>query len=271
MSSRNWFCLRRLKKTLFARSARHRRSSGVWPHLPLSAQALPRRDAAVRRVPLEALADESGRPHVKHSTLQSVPDAQTDLFSPLAAPLPDPEELARRYAEFNLRYFENTLPPVTLKWSKRMRIAGTCDSRRRIITLSHTYHTHFPNDVDDTLKHEMIHLRCPHHDAAFRREAARIGTSVHCRDYPELHPRARFVYVCPTCSTEYPRVKRAQLYCGRCARRGFDPRFKLILRTSADNERAVRSIAAKSPSLGRVVGTRRRRRRNVADFIRRLL
>ncbi len=208
---------------------------------------------------------------MKHHTLPLAPEAQTDLFTPVPVLLPDPDELARRYAEFNLRYFQDSLPPVTIKWSKRMRIAGTCDSHRRIITLSYVYHTHFPNDVDDTLKHEMIHLRCPHHDAAFRREAARIGTSVHCHDYPELHPRARFIYVCPTCNTEYPRVKRAQLYCGRCARRGFDPRFKLILRTSTDQIRVVRSLAAKSPVRGRAVGTRRRRRLNIGEFMRRLL
>lgn len=203
---------------------------------------------------------------MKNTTLQSAPGAQTDLFSAPAVSLPDPEELARRFAEFNLRYFANTLPPVTIKWSNRMRIAGTCDSHRRIITLSHVYHTHFPNDVDDTLKHEMIHLRCPQHDAAFRREAARIGTSVHCHDYPELHPRARFIYFCPTCNTEYPRVKRAQLYCGQCARRGFDPRFKLVLRTSAEKVRIVRLLAAKSPVRGRAVGTRRCRRRNAGEF-----
>lgn len=205
---------------------------------------------------------------MKHSTLQSLAKAQTDLFAPRAVVLPDAAELARRYAQFNLRYFRNTLPRVIIKWSKRMRIAGTCDSHRRIITLSHTYHTHFPDDVDDTLKHEMIHLRCPHHDAAFRREAARIGASVHCRDYPELHPRARYMYVCPVCDTEYPRVKRAQLYCGRCARRGFDPRFKLVLRSSATTEPLVRSIAAKRPRIGQSVRSRRLR---AARYTRKLL
>lgn len=207
---------------------------------------------------------------MKHTTLQLIAKAQTDLFAPRAVVLPPPDELARRYAEFNLRYFRNALPPVTIKWSNRMRIAGTCDSRRRIITLSHTYHTHFPDDVDDTLKHEMIHLRCPNHDAAFRREAARVGASVHCRDYPELHPRARYMYICPTCGQEYPRVRRAQLYCGRCARCGFDPRFKLVLRSNAETERVVRSLAARSPRRRRVAGVRRRRR-TADEFTRRLL
>jgi rubrerythrin len=196
---------------------------------------------------------------VKHSSLHSVSKAQTDLFSSLAVLLPNPQELAHRYAEFNLGYFENQLPAVTIRWSKRMRIAGTCDSHRRIITLSHIYHTQFPDDVDDTLKHEMIHLRCPRHDAAFRREAARIGASVHCRDYPDLHPRARYIYFCPNCGTEFPRSKRAHLYCGACGRRGFDPRFRLILRTNAAHERAVRSLAAKSPAHRRASGVRRRR------------
>jgi predicted SprT family Zn-dependent metalloprotease len=189
-----------------------------------------------------------------------------DLFSLCAVPLPDTDELGRRYAEFNRIYFRNSLPPATIRWSKRMRIAGTCDSRRRIISLSHVYHSHFPQDVDDTLKHEMIHLRNPRHDAAFRREAARIGASVHCRDYPELHPRARYIYICPTCRMEYPRTKRGNLYCGRCARKGFDPRYKLILRGKAEQEKAVRVLAASKPARKRSP----RRRRTLGEFTRQL-
>jgi len=268
-SSKNLCSPRRPRKTSYARSVRAHRSSVAWPRLP-PLRALPVRRRVVPGAGLEELADESGRPHVKQSLLHSTPKAQTDLFAPRPVVLPSTDELARRFAEFNLRYFANTLPPVTIKWSKRMRIAGTCDSYRKIITLSHTYHTHFPDDVDDTLKHEMIHLRIPRHDAAFRREAACIGTSVHCRDYPELHPRARYVYICPACGMEYPRAKRAQLYCGRCARRGFDPRFKLILKSGAETERVVRSLAARSPQRKRTGGVRRRLR-NLGEFMHRLL
>jgi predicted SprT family Zn-dependent metalloprotease len=195
--------------------------------------------------------------------------AQIDLFSTLAVPLPDETELARRYDAFNKRYFRSSLPPVTIRWSGRMRIAGTCDSRRRIITLSRVYHSHFPGDVDDTLKHEMIHLRHHRHDARFHREAERIGASVHCRDYAELHPRARLIYVCPNCGTEFPRSKRERLYCGRCARRRIDPRYQLVLRSHAAHERAVRNLAAKSPTRRRT--SNRRRRRSAAEFTRRLL
>jgi len=187
---------------------------------------------------------------------------QTDLFSSRPVALPDPRELVRRYEEFNRLYFDNLLPGVTIRWSDRMRIAGTCDSHRRIITLSRPYHSHFPDDVDDTLKHEMIHLRRPRHDASFRREAARIGASVHCRDYPDLHPRARFIYICPTCNAEFPRVKRGHLYCGRCARQGYNLRCKLILRSRAAHERAVRTLAAKSPTRSRATGLRRRGNEN---------
>ena len=176
--------------------------------------------------------------------------------------MPDEHELARRYKEFNRHFFDSSLPSVTLRWSQRMRVAGTCDSHRRIITLSHIYHSHFPDDVDDTLKHEMIHLRHRRHDAGFRREAARVGASVHCREYSELHPRARFIYVCPNCGTEFPRSKRERLYCGRCARRRLDPRYALVLRSNAAHEQAVRSLAAKSTTRRRT--PRIRRRRNTA-------
>lgn len=200
---------------------------------------------------------------------ESVSAMQTDLFSSRPVELPDQLELARRYEDFNRVYFKSLLPGVTIRWSHRMRIAGTCDNHRRIITLSHPYHSHFPEDIDDTLKHEMIHLRHLRHDAAFRREAARVGASLHCRDYPDLHPRARFIYICPNCNAEFPRLKRGHLFCGRCARHGFNLRYKLILRSHATHERAVRTLAAKSPSRTSATGLRRRRNEN--EFSGRLL
>jgi hypothetical protein len=176
---------------------------------------------------------------------------QLDLFSILTARLPDEEELARRFSYFNQRYFEGSLPITNVLWSSRMRIAGTCDSRRRVITLSRAYHAHFPNDVDDTLKHEMIHLKQHSHDAAFRREAERVGATIHCKEYPGLHPRARFVYICPRCRTLFHRSKRERLYCGLCARNRLDARFILVLRPSARRNESAVPLAARRPARNR--------------------
>jgi predicted SprT family Zn-dependent metalloprotease len=177
---------------------------------------------------------------------------QLDLFSILTARLPDEPELARRFADFNRRYFDGSLPVADVRWSSRMRIAGTCDGRNRTITLSRVYHAHFPEDVDDTLKHEMIHLRHHSHDAAFRREAERIGATIHCKEYPGLHPRARFVYICPHCRTTFHRSKRERLYCGLCARTRLDARFILVLRQpAARRHQTEAALAARRPPRAR--------------------
>lgn len=174
---------------------------------------------------------------------------QADLFATFGIELPNEAELARRFRAFNEEFFDGTLPRARVRWSTRMRIAGTCDHQRRIIRLSRPYHEHFPADIDDTLKHEMIHLIHHSHDAAFRREATRLGASIHCREYPGLHPRARFVYICPACGTVYHRTRLERLFCGTCSRNRFDPRFQLILRPPPSK------IAARRTSR---IGTRHR-------------
>ena len=58
---------------------------------------------------------------------------------------------------------------VTLEWSKRMtKSAGMCYYNRKVIRLSTHYHERFPEDIDNTLLHEMIHLLAPGHGDSFR-------------------------------------------------------------------------------------------------------
>lgn len=155
--------------------------------------------------------------------------SQLDLLSSANVTLPDEDELLRRFHHFNADFFKGKLPDAKIRWSTRMRIAGTCHRHRALITLSRPYHEQFPGDVDDTLKHEMIHLRYAGHGPAFRREAARVGASVHCREYEGIHPRARLVYACPTCWREFRRSKPGDLYCGRCSRGRPSPMSRLVL------------------------------------------
>ncbi|MEW5700690.1 MAG: SprT-like domain-containing protein [Candidatus Zixiibacteriota bacterium] len=166
---------------------------------------------------------------------------QVELFDGATAALPDEAELQRRFTVFNADFFASELPAAQVGWSNRMRIAGTCDRRHRVIRLSRAYHEQFPGDVNDTLKHEMIHLMHAGHDAAFRAEAERIGASVHCREYPGLHPRARLTYICPHCRTVYHRVRHERLFCGRCARTRLDERFMLVLRPAARGQKAAKA------------------------------
>lgn len=159
------------------------------------------------------------------------PLARVDLrpVQPDMDSLPTVAELQRLFDRFNWTYFGGKLPDVRIEYSTRMLSAGSYTPHQKLIKIGRKYHEIFPADIDDTLKHEMIHILHFKHDAAFRAEAARIGTSVRARAHPLLRKPPRYVYVCRNCGQRYPRQKRLVMAsCGSCSSgRRFDPRFKL--------------------------------------------
>ena len=144
--------------------------------------------------------------------------------------LPSLSELYRLFDEFNLLYFQGRLPRPRIAYSPRMTSAGSYTPHLKLIKISRRYHKLFPEDLHDTLKHEMIHILHLHHDAAFKAEAARVGATLKARSHPDLRKPAKYTYVCPSCNREYPRQKRLRMAsCGPCSRGRFDERFKLRL------------------------------------------
>lgn len=197
--------------------------------------------------------------------------SQLDLIATVIIALPDEAELQQRFIRFNLELFKSKLPEPEIRWSTRMRIAGTCHRHRALITLSRPYHERFPEDVDDTLKHEMIHLRYAGHGPAFKREALRIGASIHCKEYEGIHPRAKYVYACPACWLEFRRTKPGDLFCGRCSRGRLLPQFQLVLKREIESRAASSRLpgkGAKSKVRNPVRGTVPRR--SALDFVLRL-
>jgi ribosomal protein L37AE/L43A len=80
----------------------------------------------------------------------------------------------------------------------------------------------------------MIHILHFNHDAAFKNEAERIGTSCRARMHPSLRLPSRYVYQCPSCNAEYPRRKRLRMAsCGKCSPSQFDRRYKLVLKSKS--------------------------------------
>ncbi|MCB2202022.1 SprT-like domain-containing protein [bacterium] len=145
--------------------------------------------------------------------------------------LPSLSELYRRFDLFNWMYFAGKLPRVRIEYSNRMTAAGSYTPEKKLIKIGRKYHEIFPNDVDDTLKHEMIHIIHFYHDAAFKREAKRIGCMLKARAHPSLKRPPKYLYRCPGCGKEYPRQKRLRMAsCGYCSEKGrYDDRFKLRL------------------------------------------
>jgi predicted metal-dependent hydrolase len=81
-----------------------------------------------------------------------------------------PAELVNLFEKLNQEHFAGKLS-ATLSWSGHMRIiAGNCDWRRGIIRLSRLYHAAYPQHLEATMLHEMLHLQLRRgHDAGFQR------------------------------------------------------------------------------------------------------
>ncbi len=154
---------------------------------------------------------------------------------PKATALPSAVDLYAMFDRFNLTYFAGSLPRVTILYSERMSSAGSYTPRQKLIRIGRKYHEIFPEEIADTLKHEMIHIKHFKHNAAFKREAKRVGASVQANYHPSLHKAPRFVYACPTCGKEYNRQKVLRMAsCGDCTKgKRFDPRYKLVRKKNA--------------------------------------
>jgi len=150
------------------------------------------------------------------------------------AELPSISELHDLFDRLNMLFFDGALPKQRIEYSDRMMMAGSYTPSRKLIKIGRRYHDVFPDEFEDTLKHEMIHIIHLRHNTAFKKEAARVGTSLRANFHPSLRKPPRYTYVCGNCKREFPRQKQFRMAsCGRCSvGRRFDPRFKLTLKSN---------------------------------------
>jgi SprT protein len=138
-----------------------------------------------------------------------------------------------------------------VEWNPRLKTAaGRADYRQKLISLNPRLIEH-PPEIDRTLRHELAHIL-----AQFRARRRRISPHGRewqqaCRDleiadekrchmlpFPAKRYAPRFVYRCPNCRRDFPRVRKikrtvACLACCRAHNRGeFDLRFRLKLLTA---------------------------------------
>ncbi|PYK08037.1 MAG: hypothetical protein DME65_14985 [Verrucomicrobia bacterium] len=137
---------------------------------------------------------------------------------------------------------------LRVEWNSRLStVAGRADYRQKLISLNPRLVEH-PSEIDRTLRHELAHIlaqfragrrRIPPHGEEWRQACIDLGIAgeKRCHNLPfpaRTHP-ARFVYGCPNCGQEFPRVRRMRraLACLACCRkhnRGeFHPRYRLKL------------------------------------------
>ena len=141
------------------------------------------------------------------------------------------------------------VPLVRVVWSSRLRTAaGRADFHRNVITLNPLLHSHGEAEIDRTLRHELAHLvahsrrgrrRISPHGPEWRQACRDLGIAdeqrCHALPFPQQTRARRFLYRCPGCGRDFPRVHRirrrvACLACCRRYNRGqFEKQFTLKL------------------------------------------
>ena len=138
---------------------------------------------------------------------------------------------------------------IRVQWNPRLRTAaGRADYSTRLISLNPRICEHGKAELDRTLRHELAHLlaqfrarrhRILPHGPEWRQACVDLGIAdeARCHNLPfaaRTFP-TRFIYRCPNCRREFPRVRRIRrtVACLRCCRAynhgEFDPRFRLQL------------------------------------------
>src|SRR5215831_9351286 len=137
---------------------------------------------------------------------------------------------------------------LRVEWNSRLQTtAGRADYRQKLISLNPRLAEH-PDEVDRTLRHELAHIlaqfrtarrRISPHGPEWQQACCDLGITgekrCHTLPFPAKHYAPRFLYRCPNCRRDFPRVRKlkrtvACLACCRAHNYGeFDIRFRLKL------------------------------------------
>ena len=138
---------------------------------------------------------------------------------------------------------------LRVEWNPRLKTAaGRADYRQKLISLNPRLVEH-PAEIDRTLRHELAHIlaqfrekscrRISPHGSEWQQACRDLGIAgeerCHTLPFPAKGYAPRFLYRCPNCRCDFPRVRKikrtvACLACCRAHNRGeFDMRFRLKL------------------------------------------
>jgi SprT protein len=141
---------------------------------------------------------------------------------------------------------------LRVEWNSRLKTAaGRADYRQKLVSLNPRL-SEYPIEIDRTLRHELAHIlaqfragrrRILSHGVEWRQACRDLGISdekrCHNLPFPVSERTRRYIYRCPSCRRDFPRVRRikpavACLVCCRAHNGGkFDARFRLRLMTAA--------------------------------------
>jgi predicted SprT family Zn-dependent metalloprotease len=149
-------------------------------------------------------------------------------------------ELQLLFAHLNNQHFAGEIPTHRIAYNSRFsNMAGRITYKPPLIELSAKHFEKNPEALEETLLHEMIHAwlfargKDPGHGAPFKRKMRELGLTSIYHELGTAAPRKestrRFILRCDSCKLELLRKRRppANVSCGRCSRRTYDPRYKL--------------------------------------------
>lgn len=158
--------------------------------------------------------------------------------------LPSETDLQLLFAELNNFHFNGEVPVCRIRYNARFsNSAGriTYSTRPLLIELSPKHFRDSPQSLRETLLHEMIHAWLydrsgdTGHGAAFKKKMRECGMASIYHDLGSARPlresAKRYILRCDRCMLEIlrKRLPAGAMSCGRCSKRGYDPRFPLTI------------------------------------------
>ena len=137
---------------------------------------------------------------------------------------------------------------LRVEWNSRLKTAaGRADYEQKVISLNRRLIEH-PAEIDRTLRHELAHIlaqfragrrRILPHGVEWQQACRDLGISgeksCHNLPFPAKQLVRRYLYRCPNCQNDFPRVRwiKRAVACLACCRKHnggcFDTRFRLRL------------------------------------------
>ena len=153
-------------------------------------------------------------------------------------------DLQLLFARLNYQHFNGEVPDCRIRYNARFsNSAGriTYSEHPMLIELSPKHFQKYPEALEETLLHEMIHAWCyaryrdSGHGPRFKRKMREVGLASIYHDLGNVRPLSesskRYILRCEQCAFETLRRKRPgkPASCPRCNKRRFDPRFPLTI------------------------------------------
>jgi predicted SprT family Zn-dependent metalloprotease len=143
--------------------------------------------------------------------------------------LPDVAELQLLFAQYNLMHFRGEIPAYRLAYNARFaNLAGRVSYKPPLIELSPKHLAGKPEELRETLLHEMIHAwlhalgKNPGHTATFKKKMRELGLRSIYHDLGKAAPLnespKRYIIRCEKCFMELLRKRKPSphLMCARC-------------------------------------------------------